>query len=162
MVFEWPWWGFRASRMRVALRCHSVAGTHELRCFLAGAGASWRSRGFSLLRRFFLSVCPPLFLGGPVCFFFCFGIACTSAAAPTWSASAQRAWMHGERAGGRAARGGGARGRSAAKSRRECIGKAAAGAFRPSKAHHTSASSGRFSPTLSPACRRPSAARSRR
>ena len=33
----------------------------------------------------------------------------------------------------RAARGGGARGRSAAKSRRECIGKAAAGAFRPSK-----------------------------
>jgi hypothetical protein len=43
-----------------------------------------------------------------------------------------RARMHGERAGGRAARGGGARGRSAAKSRRECIGKAAAGAFRPS------------------------------
>ena len=51
----------------------------------------------------------------------------------SWITAVSRAWMHGERAGGRAARGGGARGRSAAKSRRECIGKAAADAFRPSK-----------------------------
>ena len=110
----------------------------------------------------FLSASPPFVLGGPVCFFFCFRIACTSAAAPAWSAAAQPGAdaRRASRWPGSARRR--ARGRFSRKSRRGSVGKAAASAFRPSRARRTSASSGRFSPTLSPACRRPSAARSRR